>query len=209
MSDDLVYSDLREAIARGDIEPSSPLVEIDLMQRYDAGRLAVRTAIVRLEQDGLVERVKNRSARVRLVPPEEAVEIYRTRCLLETYAVAQAAARATPAEVAELRALVAEADADRAAGRLLEAFTGDTRFHQRIVEIAGNRTVARLSDSLHGHLVRYHHRTRLEQEATHASLHEHRVIVDAIAARDPASAATAMTAHLERLTAILQGVLPS
>ena len=207
MSDASVYEDLREAIARGDIVPSSPLVEADLMQAYDAGRPAVRVAIVRLEQDGLVERVKNRSARVRLVPAEEAIEIYRVRTLLESYAVAQAAERATAAEVVELRELIAAADDGRSSGRSADAAATDTRFHQRILEISGNRTVARLCENLHGHLVRYHHRTRLDQEASGASPKEHRDIANAIAARDPSAAAAAMTAHLERLTAILDRVL--
>jgi DNA-binding GntR family transcriptional regulator len=207
MSDDSVFADLREAIARGELEPGSSLVESDLMERFAAGRPAVRTAIVRLEQDGLVERIKNRSARVRLVPPQEALEIYRVRTLLEAYAVSQAAARATPADVDGLRTLIAAVDTSRAAGRMAEAVAGDTTFHRRILEIADNRTVARLCDTLHGHLVRYHHRTRVEQESSDASPREHRDIVDAIAAHDPSAATAAMTAHLERLTAILQRVL--
>ena len=207
MSDDSVYADLREAIGRGDIEPMASLVESELMERFDAGRPAVRTAIVRLEQDGLVERVKNRTARVRLVPPEEAIEIYRARTLLESYAVAQAATRATESDVADLRALLAAVDDALAAGRYSDAAAGDRQLHQRLLEISGNRTVARLCGTLHGHLVRYHHRTRLEQESSGSSPNEHRAIVDAIDANDPDAASAAMTAHLERLTEILRDVL--
>ena len=58
--------------------------------------------------------------------------------------------------------------------------TFDTEFHRRILSIAGNHTIERLCGSLHGHLLRYHHRTRFEQEASDSSPKEHAAVVDAI-----------------------------
>ena len=55
MSNASVFDDLREAIAVGAIGPGESLIEADVMQRFDAGRPAVRVAIARLEQEGLVE----------------------------------------------------------------------------------------------------------------------------------------------------------
>ena len=94
------YDALREAIVRGDIAPNARLVEADLSTTFDMSRGAVRTALIRLEQDGLVVREPHRGARVRRVGDDEAVEILQARAVLEGLAVRQAAERIDDAGVA-------------------------------------------------------------------------------------------------------------
>jgi DNA-binding GntR family transcriptional regulator len=209
MSNASVYDELRAAIATGAIVPNEQLIETELMERFEASRPAVRIALVRLEQEGLVEQARGRSARVRLIGRDEALEISEARALLECYAAGLAAGRATVAEVDELRTLVDKSESIRDAGRVSELVAIDTHFHQRILEIAGNGTIIRLNGSLHGHLVRHHRSTQLEQERSGVSPLEHRAIVEAIAAHDPVAASAAMRAHLDRLTEILRQVLGS
>ena len=81
------YDSLREAIVRGDLAPDARLVEAELSTTFDMSRGAVRTALIRLEQDGLVVREPHRGARVRRVSDEEAVEILQARAVLEGLAV--------------------------------------------------------------------------------------------------------------------------
>lgn len=207
MSNASVYDELRTAIATGAILPNERLIESELMERFDAGRPAVRTALVRLEQEGLVEQERGHSARVRLIGRDEAIEISEVRALLECYAVGAAADRATEAAIDELRTLVEKSDSIRDAGHVSELVDIDTQFHQRILEMSANRTIMRLHGALHGHLVRHHRSTRLEQERSGASRREHRAIMEAIAAHDPVAASTAMRAHLDRLTEIMRQVL--
>ena len=59
--------ELRDAIVSGRLQPNERLVEIDLAQTLGVGRSAVRTALARLEQEGLVEHERHRGARVRLI----------------------------------------------------------------------------------------------------------------------------------------------
>src|SRR5690242_14604388 len=87
------YDALREAIVRGDIAPEARLVESDLSTAYEMSRGAVRTALIRLEQEGLVTREPHRGARVRKVSDEEAVEILEARAVLEGLAVRKSAER--------------------------------------------------------------------------------------------------------------------
>jgi len=74
---------LREAIVDGRFQPNERLVEADLERAFGAGRTAIRAALVRLDQEGLVERQPNRGARVRLVSDREALEIEEVRVALE------------------------------------------------------------------------------------------------------------------------------
>jgi DNA-binding GntR family transcriptional regulator len=63
---------IRERIASGDLQPNEHLVEADLARVLGVGRPAVRTALARLEQEGLVHHVRHRGARVRLVGKRES-----------------------------------------------------------------------------------------------------------------------------------------
>ena len=95
------YDALREAIVRGEIAPGARLVESDISTAFEMSRGAVRTALIRLEQDGLVVRQPHRGARVRRVSDDEAVEILQARAVLEGLAVHQAAERIDEAGAAQ------------------------------------------------------------------------------------------------------------
>src|SRR5512132_1694874 len=94
------YERLYQAILRGDFQPNERLVEMDLVQLYNVGRAAIRTALARLEQDGLVEREPNRGARVRAISEEEAIERTEARAVLEGLAARYAARNVTDADIA-------------------------------------------------------------------------------------------------------------
>src|SRR5437764_390792 len=102
------YDALKNAIVSGALSPGERLVEEDLARQFGIGRTAVRTALVRLEHDGLVNRQRNRGASVRRVSEAEAVEILEARAALESLAARHAAARATRSQVRELRAILTQ-----------------------------------------------------------------------------------------------------
>src|SRR6202165_3664628 len=97
------YHALREAIASGLFHPNERLVEASIATRLGVGRTAVRAALVRLDQEGLVTLEPNRGARVRLISDREALEIEEVRATLEAMLTRRAATRATPSDLRELR----------------------------------------------------------------------------------------------------------
>ena len=94
---------LREAIVTGRLQPNERLIESDLATAMGVSRTVVRTALARLEHEGLVEHERHRGARVRLVDEGEAVEILQTRAVLEGLAARLAAERATRRDVSPSR----------------------------------------------------------------------------------------------------------
>lgn len=201
---DEAYSRLRASILDGDFHPNERLIEVDLMQRLDAARTAVRTALVRLDQEGLVSREHNRGARVRRVGEQEAIEILQARAALEALAAREAAARADAHDIAELRAILDTMRERLDQGDLLGASERNSVLHARILELSGHGTAARLVSSLRSHLVRYQYRTILLPGRAELSYREHGAIVEAIAAGDRAGAAEAMRAHLEHVADALR-----
>jgi DNA-binding GntR family transcriptional regulator len=198
------YDRLHQAIVQGSLLPNERLVELDLAQAYGVGRAAIRTALARLEQEGLVEREPNRGARVRAISESEAVEIFEARAMLEGLIARYAAQLATDADIAELRTLGAQLHERFDSGDLLGMSDLNSQLHAKLQQIANNPTVVRLLERLQAHQVRYQYRTILVPGRAPHSLEEHRTIVDAIAAHDPDAAETAMRTHLSHVVDALR-----
>jgi DNA-binding GntR family transcriptional regulator len=199
------YAALRDAIVVGTLQPNERLVEANLARTFGMGRSAVRTALARLEQDGLVEREPHRGARVRLVDEREAVEILEARAVLEGLAARHAAANATEADVRRLREILAGMRRLLDAGDLLGASDENAVLHRTLLEIADHPTVSRLISMLKSQLVRFQYRTILLPGRTERSFEEHTAIVEAVAAGDPNAAEAAMRRHLSHVADALRG----
>lgn len=197
--------ELREAIVSGALQPNQRLVEADLTRTFGVGRSAVRTALVRLEQEGLVEHVPHRGSRVRLVDVHEAVEILEARAVLEGLAARYAGLRASEADVADLRRILGKMRDLLDRGDLLGASDENAVLHRRLLEIGEHGTAARLISTLKSQLVRFQYRTILLPGRSERSFAEHSAIVDAVASADHRRAEAAMRTHLSHVAEALRG----
>ena len=200
---------LRAAIVAGRLLPNERLVEADLTRRLGVGRAAVRTALARLEHEGLVALEPHRGARVRLVALSEAVEILEARAVLEGLAVRRAAANATETDIVDLRAILAEMRRLLDGGDLLNASDANAILHKRLLQMGGHATANRLISGLRSQLVRFEYRTILVPGRSERSLAEHTAIVDVVAGGDPEAAETAMRTHLSHVADALRAQGPA
>lgn len=196
---------LREAIVSGRLQPNERLVEMELTRALGVGRSAIRTALARLEHEGLVEHERHRGARVRLVAETEAVEILEARAVLEGLAARHAAMQAQDGGIEDLQAILATMRRLLESGDLLSASDENAALHRRVLEIAGHATATRLISTLQPQLVRFQYRTIMLPGRSERSFTEHRAIVDAISARDPDAAEAAMRRHLSQVAEALRG----
>jgi DNA-binding GntR family transcriptional regulator len=123
---------LRRAILGGDMAPGQRLVEEELAGMLAVTRASLRAALFDLTAEGLVERIPNRGARVRVISLDEAVAITECRMALEGLCAAKAAERVTESE----------------AGRLLERLNGQLVRHQFQLSLRPGRPQASLSEHL-------------------------------------------------------------
>jgi DNA-binding GntR family transcriptional regulator len=198
------YDALREAIVHGDIAPNARLVETEISTTFEMSRGAVRTALIRLEEEGLVVREPHRGARVRQVSDEEAVEILQARAVLEGLAVRQTAERIDAAGIARVEACVARQRELLDQGDLIGASDVNAELHATLLEISGHGTALRLIRTLNSQSVRYQYRTILIPGRSAASHAEHAAIVAAVIAGRPDEAESAMRSHLFNVARAVQ-----
>jgi len=198
------YRQLREGIISGRFHPNERLVEANLIQLLGAGRTAIRAALVRLDQEGLVTREHNRGARVRLVSDHEALEIEEVRSALEALLAREAAIKSRAADLRELKQVLVEMRRRFADGDSVGYSELNPRFHQLIWTAAGNATASRLVGTLKSQSLRYQYQTMLRPGRPARSLQEHERIFSAIAAHDPDAAEAAMREHLTEVVETLR-----
>ncbi|MEV0163318.1 DNA-binding GntR family transcriptional regulator [Nonomuraea fuscirosea] len=199
-----VLDAIREGIMRGDFVPDQRLVEADLSERFSASRSSVRSALLQLANEGLVERVQNRGARVRAVSLDEAVEITEVRMVVEGLCAAKAAGRVTPDAVAELREIGALMSEAVRSGDVLGYSELNQLLHRRVRELSGQSIAGRVLERLRGQVVRHQFRLSMQRGRPARSLGEHLAIIDAICAGDPGAAERAARRHLRSVIAALR-----
>jgi DNA-binding GntR family transcriptional regulator len=188
-----VLTDLRREIIAGRLRPGDRLVERELADRFGVSRVPVREAIRALVAEGFVHFETPRRTVVRRLTPADVKELFELREALEVYATGLAASRATPHTLAELRELLDSAASATEAGDA-EAITDvNTRFHDRVLAMAGNSLLISVMEPVDGRL---RWLTRQNEEWPQL-LTEHRELYEAIASGDPARARARALGHVQ------------
>jgi DNA-binding GntR family transcriptional regulator len=210
-----VAAAIRAGIVNGDYAPNQRLIEADLVETYGASRAIIRSALVEVAAEGLVDRLPNRGARVRSVSLDEAIEIVEVRMGLEGLCAAKAARQITDTEIEEFRRLRADMLAAVSRGELMEYSRLNRVLDQRIGQISGHRTATAILNQLRAQVVRHQFRLSHQPGRAAVSVPEHTAIIDAITARNPDLAEAATRAHLRsviqalRATQHTHGPVPS
>jgi DNA-binding GntR family transcriptional regulator len=201
----LAVERLRRAILGGDMAPGQRLVEEELAGMLAVTRASLRAALFDLTAEGLVERIPNRGARVRVITLDEAVAITECRMALEGLCAAKAAERVSESAAGRLRQLGEELERSVADGELLKYSALNHELHRLVREISGQAVAAALLERLNGQLVRHQFQLSLRPGRPQASLSEHLAIISAITERRPAEAEAATRRHLRSvITALLE-----
>ncbi|WP_458040967.1 MULTISPECIES: GntR family transcriptional regulator [Bacteria] len=195
---------IREAILGGEFAPHQRLIEADISERFVATRAAVRTALLNLTGEGLVERLPNRGARVRAISVDEAVEIVEVRMGLEALCARKAAERLTDEDAVQLTALRERIRAAVAGGDLVEYARLNQEMDRRIRDISGHDTARQLLERLRAQSARHQFRLAFHPGRAAESAPEHVAIIDAVLARDADAAEAATRAHLEGIVGVLR-----
>jgi DNA-binding GntR family transcriptional regulator len=187
---------IREAIVDGRLEPGQRLKEEELARELGISRTPIREALLMLQAEGLVDAVPNRGAMVRVHTPEDLDDLYQLRALLEGYAARRAAARISDEQVEELHASCERFDGLDPETALREVVRENMLFHSTILEIAGSTRLAGLVRRVIELPLVYKSYIWYSPDQQRISVHYHRQIVNALAARDAERAELIMKEHV-------------
>jgi DNA-binding GntR family transcriptional regulator len=190
------YEIIKHAILKGELLPGQPLVEIALAAMCQVSRTPIREALTRLEQDGLISR-SDRGLIVRERSPEEILDIYQVRTVLEGTAAASAADRRNEHDIRMLRSLIKQAEqvGDEDDEAKVEV---NRAFHRALWAASHNDCLLDLLERLDLHLGRYPATTLSSAGRWEEAKQEHAVMTDAIGNRDSGKARDAALGHFTR-----------
>lgn len=195
-SEDAVYRKLKTAIRKRYIKQGSQLVEVALAQQLGVSRTPVRSAIKRLEAEGLVNSIPNRGAFVITPTQKEIEETFLVRAQLEIMATRLASSRITAKNIEELRNLTTLETKVFDESNLDDYYVVNDNLHLKIAELSGNRVlysyIKELLDKTRIFLILFDPFYKLEYRPTS----EHEAIIDALAAGNEELAVIAVEAHI-------------
>ncbi|MDQ3189074.1 MAG: GntR family transcriptional regulator [Pseudomonadota bacterium] len=140
------YAELKRRIVANELPPNFKALEPELALMLRMSRTPVREALMRLENEGLIERVARRGMRVLPVAPADMIEIYQILTGLEGAAVELLAEKEmSDAEIRRLDATIAAMEAALSSENLTAWATADEQFHRTLIELSGNRRLAQIA----------------------------------------------------------------
>jgi DNA-binding GntR family transcriptional regulator len=192
---ELAVEHLRRDILSGRTDPGERLVEEQLTRRLGISRAPLREAMRLLAQQGLVEHIPRRGARVAILSDDDVRELYEVRDVLERHAVATTPPAADLAALKDTLEVMRQATAD---DNRLELANAHRRFHVEVVRLGGNHQLAALYESVLVRIQLYMAvNMRREAETARASdgVVRHERLFAAVASHDAAKIMAALSGH--------------
>ena len=197
------YEALRVLILSGELKPGERLVERELARRVNVSRTPLREALQRLERDGLAANKPGLGYVTVAFDPRVVADIYELREVLELHVCGAAAERISDTGVRALAEIQLaldrfEAKESLSVDQLREEVELGFRIHEIIAQEAGNALICETLMQLYDRLRLLEWIDVLWIDKWPVTRHEHRDLVAAIAARDPARAVAVARTHLQR-----------
>ncbi|MEM1344440.1 MAG: GntR family transcriptional regulator [Pseudomonadota bacterium] len=190
---------LRDEILFRTRPPGAQLTEQALAADLGCSQGTVREALMRLAEEGLVERRGYRGTVVTETTLDEAAEMVRIRLSIEAQVARRLARDGLGAAASEIDALLAAMDAAHDAGDLSRCSDLDRAFHTRLCRAAGLPllcpVLARAALHMHRFTLGGVEVARAFREEAGVG-HEHRALLEAVCQATPDTAAHAMAEHV-------------
>lgn len=175
---DLVFTTLRQAILKGELQPGERLMEIQLADKMGVSRTPIREAIRKLEKEGLVIMIPRKGAEVAGISEKMLRDVLEVRMTLEKLAFNLAMEKAKEEDIARLAETEESFAAAVASGKIIEMTAADEQFHFIIYEIADNEKLKELLYNLKENMYRYRMEYLKDENYRKALMDEHAGLIE-------------------------------
>jgi DNA-binding GntR family transcriptional regulator len=190
---------IRAAIQTGVYRPGTKLVERTIARELGVSHIPVREALARLADEGLVERIPRRGARVAELTPLGLAEISSLRIVLEGFVVRRAQERLTPEAEARLRSIAERMLVAADVGSVDTLVQLDQEFHGLLWELSDHSLLNEVAAQVRGRIAAFLRAATSSLPAAELREHAktHITLVNAIAGGDPDEAQAEMALHIQ------------
>ena len=189
-----IYSTLFNRIVSGMYNDDVRLKETELAEEFGVTRSFVRDIFRQLEQDGLINIIKNFGARALLFTADEVEDIFEVRKVLEQLAIDLSISTLSLQRLIEFRSAFQKAYDEDDIETLIEI---DTRFHTYLAEASGRKRLILMLKQLNRLLKHFRTITMTNDAVIKDSTQYHYDIINAIMVRDVVTAKDLLRQHLE------------
>ncbi|MEC7256485.1 MAG: GntR family transcriptional regulator [Pseudomonadota bacterium] len=191
-----LHDSLRERILGLDLEPGQALSRAEIAAEYRVSLTPVRAALIKLEEEGLIDTFPQSKTEVSKIDIAHAQETHFLRLSLELEIVRRLAEGTGQGATNPARSILAQQIAARDS-RDLAAFSRlDRAFHLALYEAAGMQALYGVIDARSGHIDRLRKLNLPDPGKTLSIIDCHARILDGIDAKDSAAACAALREHL-------------
>ena len=193
---ELVFTTLRQAILKGELQPGERLMEIQLAEKMGVSRTPIREAIRKLAAEGLVTMIPRKGAIVAGISEKMLKDVLRVRMTLEKMAYECAFENITDTAIDRLRAAEADFEAAVEGGDLVAIAEADEKFHFIIYEAAGNDKLLEILTNLKENMYRYRMEYAKNRAIRSELIEDHRAIAATLADRDAENGLKQVEKHI-------------
>jgi GntR family transcriptional regulator, rspAB operon transcriptional repressor len=191
-----VYEHLRDMIMSLALVPGTILNRLTLQQEFGLSSTPIRDALLRLQEDGLVEIFPQHATVVSPIDLALAHQAHFLRRSLELEIVRSLALSPEPRLIARLQGFIAQQQALMDAGDFEAFAAADQDFHQHLYEAARMQDLWTLVRTRSGHIDRLRRLHLPTPGKAQDIVHHHKLIVQAIADGEPDKAQQHLRDHL-------------
>ncbi len=199
-----IYDDLHSRIVGLLLPPGAVISKHDLATEFGVSQTPVREALLRLEEEGLVDIFPQSRTVVSLIDIQDAREAHFLRLCVEVEIARRLSGSITSQQVEVLRELLLRQRTAFAAGDLVAFTQFDDRMHQHTYEFAGVVGLWELIQTRRAHIDRLRFLKLPTKGKVEAILEDHTKIVDALERHDAAAAEAAVRVHLNNTVAVAE-----
>src|SRR5699024_9585762 len=145
---DEAYTILQNWIVIGELEPGRKLKDSELSEMLGISRTPVREALLRLEDEGLIETKDNRWTIVSEINMDQVEQIYPIVQSLEILAIEEGMINLNESVIKELIQINEDFKSELLAGEKINAYQLDLKFHVTIINLSGNSELLRILNNL-------------------------------------------------------------
>ena len=191
-----VFHKIREDILSGKYKENEELKEVAIGEELGVSRTPVREAFRQLELEGLIQIIPNKGAYVTGITVKDVEDIYMIRSKLEGLCARWATEHISEEQLEELEENIYLSEFHASKGHSEQIAELDNRFHEILYEACNSKMLEHQLRDFHEYVLRVRRKTLSQDKRSTASTHEHRLLMEAIKAKNADEAERLANIHI-------------